>query len=591
MTQLERPTRVRHLVIASAWLMSALLYLDRFCISVAQSFIQEDLGLTSGQVGWMLSAFFWTYALGQVPSGWFSDRFGSRIMLTSYVLLWSLFTGLTGAAGSFAAVLLLRLGFGLAQAGAYPTAASIVSKWVPLHGRGLANGIIAVGGRVGGTLAMFATGYLLVWLTPASTPATLGPGDILNAPRLSSELTVRPSPPTDVSRLRQRSFELFSPAGQALVQQQAERYRQALASERARLEAAGKDPASASPQAAPPSPEDLAALAQELNRVIATPALFGAEDLTQLNVESEARRLARRDPDSLSERQSARLNRLVLEALHRESLKKLYIAGWRPMMWVYGSLGLIVAALIWQNCRNSPRDHPRCNAAEVELIEGVGGPLAPRGTKAAAVPLVPLLKSRSMWLCCLTQWFTNIGWVFLMTLTPRYFTNVHQVSIEEVGLLTAIPPIVGWFGMVAGGVVTDRLARRWGLRWGRALPLSMSRFLAMAAYLLCLFHPSPLVAALLFSVVAFGTDLGTASVWAFSQDVGGRNVGSILGWGNMWGNLGAAVTPPVLLWVVGEPERWNYAFLTCAAAFLLSGVAALGINATIPIAPNAEEPS
>ena len=164
--------------------MSVLLYLHRFCISVAQTYIQEDLGLSNSEIGWILSAFFWTYALGQVPAGWLSDRFGSRSMLTLYVLLWSLFTGLMGGVSSFAAVLLLRLGFGFSQAGAYPTAGSVVSKWVPFQARGTASGLIATGGRVGAVFAMFATGYLLVWLTPVSTPPALEPQSILNGPLL-----------------------------------------------------------------------------------------------------------------------------------------------------------------------------------------------------------------------------------------------------------------------------------------------------------------------------------------------------------------------------------------------------------------------
>ena len=83
-------------------------------------------------------------------------------------------------------------------------------------------------------------------------------------------------------------------------------------------------------------------------------------------------------------------------------------------------------------------------------------------------------------------------------------------------------------------------------------------------------------------VVAVATDLGTASVWAFKQDVGGRHVGSVLGWGNMWGNLGAAVSPVALNWIIG-PGRWEACFLACAAAFLVAGVAALGVDATVPI--------
>ena len=150
------------------------------------------------------------------------------------------------------------------------------------------------------------------------------------------------------------------------------------------------------------------------------------------------------------------------------------------------------------------------------------------------------------------------------------------------------------------------MVRPLGLRWGRALPISLSRFVAMSAYLVCLFEPSPWSAVAAFSVVAFATDMGTGSVWAFMQDVGGRYVGSVLGWGNMWGNLGAAVTPPLLIWIVsssaewelptmlawmvgeGINRNWNLAFLTCAAAFLIGGIAALGMNASVPVVPENE---
>jgi MFS family permease len=223
------------------------------------------------------------------------------------------------------------------------------------------------------------------------------------------------------------------------------------------------------------------------------------------------------------------------------------------------------------------------------LITGGVKP-AKSGGKIAAAPIRQMIASASMWCCCASQVFTNIGWAFLMLLAPRYFTNEHHLSIETVALLSAIPPIAGGLGMFSGGPITDRLVSLVGLRWGRALPMSLTRFMAMTAYIVCLFGPSPYVAAALFAAVAFSTGLGTPATWAFNQDVGGKHVGSVLGWGNMWGNLGAAVNAPLLLWVVGAGERWEYAFLTCAGAFFLSGIVSLGVNATIPIVPVDEEP-
>ena len=89
-------SRVRYFVVFVSMLMSVLLYLDRFCVSFAADYIREDLDLSQNQVAWMFSIFFWSYALAQVPSGWLSDRYGSRIMLSIYIISWSLFTLLTG---------------------------------------------------------------------------------------------------------------------------------------------------------------------------------------------------------------------------------------------------------------------------------------------------------------------------------------------------------------------------------------------------------------------------------------------------------------------------------------------------------------
>ena len=584
MTRLQ-PTNIRFLVVSSTALMSILLYLDRFCISFAEVFIKEDLGLTDVQVGWMLSAFFWTYALGQVPSGWLTDRFGSRIMLTAYILSWSLFTGLTGAATAFAVLLLLRFWFGFAQAGAYPTGASIISKWVPFPSRGLASSVVAMGGRVGGWLALYATGFVIVWLTPLSTPTDLQVADVLAPARLCYELSTNAQFQTADQAAGRRIAASLSTAQRSLVDRHAARYAAALEAERNRLQAAGRevDDKQLALQLTPPSAADMGKIVTALNRVIGQRGIFVAEQLKDWPLEKEAVRLLALPADELADAQATRLNRLVLEAIHRQSLRKLYGAGWRPMMYLYGALGLVVAALVWLNCRNQPTDHPTCNSAEIELIESDSRMVC--AGKVRGVPLRPLLLSVSMWFCCLSQWATNVGWVFVMTWAPRYFQNVHQVSLEERALMVSIPPMVGWGGMILGGLITDRLVDKIGLRWGRALPMALSRFLAMGAYLACLFQPSPWLAVAMFSIVTFSTDLGTASVWAFNQDVGGRYVGSVLGWGNMWGNLGAAMTPPLLIWIVGESQNWELAFITCAAAFLISGVAALGVNATIPIAP------
>ena len=122
-----RPTHVRHIVIAVSVMMSILLYLDRLCVGFLQTYIGEDLGLTGFQMDWFIGVFFYSYAIGQVPAGFLSDRFGPRRMLAIYILTWSVFTALMGAVNGFLLLIVMRLGCGLGQAGAY--------RWVARRAR------------------------------------------------------------------------------------------------------------------------------------------------------------------------------------------------------------------------------------------------------------------------------------------------------------------------------------------------------------------------------------------------------------------------------------------------------------------------
>ena len=102
-----------------------------------------------------------------------------------------------------------------------------------------------------------------------------------------------------------------------------------------------------------------------------------------------------------------------------------------------------------------------------------------------------------------------------------------------------------------------------------------------AAFAAMLIHPDAWTATLLFAVVAFTTDFSAPPMWAYSQDVGGRNTAAILGWGNMWGNFGAALSSPLLNYLLGKnKDNWDLAFGACAVAFVIAGVTGMFIDAT-----------
>jgi len=144
------PTRVRHGVLAFSLSLIAVAYLDRICIATAAPVIKADLKLTDTEMGLVFSAFTLAYALFEVPSGWFADRFGARIALTRIVLWWSAMTAATGHALGFLSLFMIRLLFGVGEAGAFPATARVYARWLPAARRGGAFGLLIMAGALAG---------------------------------------------------------------------------------------------------------------------------------------------------------------------------------------------------------------------------------------------------------------------------------------------------------------------------------------------------------------------------------------------------------------------------------------------------------
>ncbi len=146
------PTRVRHGVLAFTLALTAVAYLDRVCIATAAPAIKADLQLSDAEMGYVFSAFTLAYALFEVPSGWLADRFGPRLMLTRIVIWWSAMTAATGLATGFLSLLLVRLLFGMGEAGTFPSMARAYARWLPTSERGRAFGLAVMTGALGGAV-------------------------------------------------------------------------------------------------------------------------------------------------------------------------------------------------------------------------------------------------------------------------------------------------------------------------------------------------------------------------------------------------------------------------------------------------------
>jgi len=429
----NRPTRVRHTVIAVSVAMAFILYLDRICLGeiVKSASFRSEMPLSKEQIGTVLGIFFLAYAFCQVPSGWASDRFGARRMLTIYIVGWSVMTALTGLAGGFLGLLFARLGCGIFEAGAYPTCGAVIRRWAAPTARARASSLVTFGGRIGGAAAPVLTAWMIV--------------------------------------------------------------------------------------------------------------TFG---------------------------------------------------NWRPALVIDGIVGIGIAAAWWWIVRDRPEEHPRCNAAERALLPATAHEEPPTLASLGQI-LAAVCRNRSVWLSCLTQTSINVGWAFLVTWLPTYLSDVRGVEAVEGGKLVTIVLACGMLGMLAGGPFCDWTTSLFGPRWGRVAPVVVGCLLAGSAYLGCIVSTSTWGVIFCCAIVSFATDLGIPAIWAFMQDVGGRSVGTVAGWANMWGNFGASAAAKLLPWVLATLDAnndWQEVFLVCAAAYGVAIVAVLGMDSGDVVEKNNDTP-
>jgi sugar phosphate permease len=140
----------------------------------------KDFGLSPLGMGGVLSAFFIGYALMQLPGGMLADRFGPRRVMILAILGWSLFTLLTGLAGTLPLLLGIRVLFGASEGPFPPSASKTVALWFPPDEVGRANGLILAAVQIGAAVAPLCVAWIIVeWGWRAVFYALLVPGLLL----------------------------------------------------------------------------------------------------------------------------------------------------------------------------------------------------------------------------------------------------------------------------------------------------------------------------------------------------------------------------------------------------------------------------
>lgn len=136
-------------------------YVDRGTLSVAKPDLAAEFRIDDTRMGFLFSAFFWSYALFQIVAGWFVDRYDVKWVYAIGFLVWSLATAAMGVLSGFWVFFALRLMLGIGESVAYPATSRILAANYEEERRGFANALIDAGTKVGPALSTLLGGLVV----------------------------------------------------------------------------------------------------------------------------------------------------------------------------------------------------------------------------------------------------------------------------------------------------------------------------------------------------------------------------------------------------------------------------------------------
>lgn len=238
---------------------------------------------------------------------------------------------------------------------------------------------------------------------------------------------------------------------------------------------------------------------------------------------------------------------------------------WRSAFEIFGLIGPVWAIAFYLWFRDNPMDHPSLNGAERKLLEASSKLSAGH----AAVPWLRMLSSGRVWLLCWQYFCLSYGWYFYITWLPTYLRNGRGLAIQSTALLSVLPLFLGGLANPISVFLAERLNRRIrNVSRTRSL-LSCCGFAgACACLILSTRVADARLAVLTIAMASFFGDMAMPHAWSATMDLGGKFAGTLSGAMNTWGNIGGAMSPVVIGYVLKwTGNNWNLTFYLAAAVY------------------------
>lgn len=257
----------------------------------------------------------------------------------------------------------------------------------------------------------------------------------------------------------------------------------------------------------------------------------------------------------------------------------LRLLSWRNVFLTFGLIGMVWAAAFFRWFRDQPSEHRSMNAAERLVM-----PAEEANESHSHAPCRRYAGSLSLWLLCV-QWFCHFyGFYFYITWLPTWLQEARHVNMAGSAILAGFPVLMAAFGSLAGGWAARGLSRRMDLRQSRKILCCSSYLIAAGLMAAAIQVESPVMAIAVMGLSSFTVELSGPPTWTTAMDLGGRHVGAASGAMNSIGQMGGAVAPAVVGYLVQlGPGGWTAALYSAAAMYAAGFVCWLFLDPVTPL--------
>ena len=243
--------------------------------------------------------------------------------------------------------------------------------------------------------------------------------------------------------------------------------------------------------------------------------------------------------------------------------------GWRASFWFSAGVGIVVGLVWYAISRDVPEEHPLVSAEELAYIQATRTTKTVRRTEGTESWAAAICNRNVAALTLSYFTFGYVAWIFFSWFFI-YMAQVRGLNLKASALVSMIPFIAMTVCCLGGGLVSDWLTKKIGLRWGRGGIAAVAFGLTAVFLVIGAEVRGPYAASIILAGGAGALYLSQSSFWAVSADIAGARAGVVSAIMNMGCQIGGAVTASLTPYIASR-MGWIAAFVFAAALAAFGG--------------------